>query len=131
MKERGQSLVELAISFTILMFLISGAVEFGIIFFQYVQLKDAVQEGALYGSICPNQLQEIEDRVRNASNTPIDLSSDTVSVLVSTVEDGDAIEVRAVYEHRIFMPFLPRMLGRQSIVLDARVIDTILGSGCE
>ena len=49
--ERGQSLVELAISLVILLYLLSGAVEFGILFFQYVQLRDAAQEGALYGSI--------------------------------------------------------------------------------
>ena len=39
--EHGQSLVELAISITILVFLLAGAVEFGLIFFQYVQLRDA------------------------------------------------------------------------------------------
>ena len=50
---RGQSLVELAISLVVLLMLLSGAVEFGIIFFQFVQLRDAAQEGALYGSTHP------------------------------------------------------------------------------
>ena len=54
MKERGQSLVELAVSLVILLYLLSGAAEFGILFFQYVQLRDAAQEGALYGSMNPS-----------------------------------------------------------------------------
>lgn len=130
MKERGQSLVELAITFTFLMYLISGVVEFGIIFFQYVQLRDATQEGALYGSICPNELDEIESRIRNASTSPLDLTDDSVSITISTVEDGEAIEVHSIYEHKIFMPFVPRLLGRQYITLDAEVIDTLLGGEC-
>ena len=49
--ERGQSLVEFAISLVIILWLLAGAVEFGIALFQYIQLRDAAQEGALYGSI--------------------------------------------------------------------------------
>ena len=48
--ERGQSLVELGISLLILLYLLAGAAEFGVLFFQFVQLRDAAQEGALYGS---------------------------------------------------------------------------------
>jgi len=40
--ERGQSLVEMAISLVLLLTLLSGAVEFGMAFFQFVQLRDAV-----------------------------------------------------------------------------------------
>ncbi len=51
--ERGQSLVELSISLVVLLYLLSGAVEFGLAFFQFVQLRDAAQEGALFGSMNP------------------------------------------------------------------------------
>ena len=52
--ERGQSLVELSISLVMLLYLLSGAVEFGLAFFQFVQLRDAAQEGALFGSMDPS-----------------------------------------------------------------------------
>jgi Flp pilus assembly protein TadG len=71
--ERGQSLVELAISLVIILFLLAGAVEFGIALFQFIQLRDAAQEGALYGSICPHDPDvndKIKQRVRAASDTP-------------------------------------------------------------
>ena len=37
--ERGQSLVELSISLVVLLYLLSGAVEFGLAFFQFVQRR--------------------------------------------------------------------------------------------
>lgn len=150
--ERGQSLVEFAISLVIILFLLAGAVEFGMALFQYIQLRDAAQEGALYGSICPRDAAKIEDRVRYASNTPLKLMDpplgpapgdpDYVTVQVegrdgtdgstSTPKDlllvkaGDGIYVKATYNHRIFMPFVPEFIGSKTIQIRAFVIDTVL-----
>jgi predicted secreted protein len=92
-RERGQSLVELAISLVIMLWLLSGAVEFGLAFFQFVQLRDAAQEGALYGSTHPTAVTTtggIIDRIKGSSATPIDLPNkvnsgapDAVTVTVS------------------------------------------------
>jgi len=49
--KRGQSLVELSISLMVILMLLSGAVDFGMALFSYTTLRDAAQEGALYGSI--------------------------------------------------------------------------------
>lgn len=129
-KESGQSLVELAISFTFIIFLLGGIVEFGMAFFQYVQLRDAAQEGALYGSFCqdPNQ---IEIRARNASNKPLDLHRVNIGVSVENegIEGGD-LKVTLSYDHKVFMPFIDRFTGGY-ITLRAEVIDTILSvDGC-
>ena len=137
--ERGQSLVELAISLVILLYLLSGAVEFGIIFFQFVQLRDAVQEGALYGSICDCAEADIQARARAASDKPIDLT--TVNFVV-TVEDpagnprtveaaceADAITVSATFNHQVFMPFMSTFIGN-TIPLNASVTDTVLTPVC-
>lgn len=141
--ERGQSLVELAISLVVLMFLLSGIVEFGLAFFQFVQLRDAAQEGALYGSTNPGDVTGIMDRIEGSSNTPIDLPTEitggTVTVqikvngyLSGTPEytaracEGNAIEVRVSYTHNVFMPFMCPVIGICNIPLNARVTDTIL-----
>src|SRR5215208_8154038 len=71
--ERGQSLVELSISLLGLLYLLSGAVEFGLAFFQYVQLRDAAQEGALFGSMDPAS-PSIIARVQGSSSSPVDLA---------------------------------------------------------
>jgi Flp pilus assembly protein TadG len=145
--ERGQSLVELSISMLVLLYLLSGAVEFGLAFFQFVQLRDAAQEGALFGSMDPSVgTAAIDTRVRSASGSPIDLSqSDSlqpryvaVTITAKDVEtgsdipdasracEGDAITVRVSFQHQIFMPFIPALIGRDTLPLNASVTDTVL-----
>ena len=106
-KEHGQSLVELAISLTVLLVLLSGAVSFGMALFSYVALRDAAQEGALYGSFepcvgttpgeClasdPINVAGIRDRIRTSSTSPIDFSNTSVVpdgyiTIVATNDDG-------------------------------------------
>ena len=146
---KGQSLVELAVSLVILLYLLSGAAEFGILFFQYIQLRDAAQEGALYGSINPTDTAKIIERIRDSSGTsPIDLT-DTTAVTIgifidddhtTTADDipytnttayqakdceGHGIKVVVSYDHEVFMPFMSQFIG-DTIPLDATVTDTIL-----
>lgn len=136
--ERGQSLVELAISIVVLLMLLSGAVEFGIAFFRLVQLRDAAQEGALYGSINPTDSAGIESRARNSSTSPLKLSTlvcqvdgDGVCVTIEYLPGncpGDAIRVTMKYNHKIFMPFVSAAIGRSKFPLTAQVTHTILTS---
>jgi hypothetical protein len=132
--KKGQGLVELGISFVFLMFLLGGAVEFGTVFFQYVQLRDAAQEGALYGSMYPYDTVSIEKRVRGASQTPIDLSQPEVEIFTSYPDgslcEGNGIKVSVVYHHKIFMPFIPQLFGQEIILLNGEVVDTILNQDC-
>ena len=150
--ERGQSLVEMAISLVLLLLLLSGAVEFGMAFFQFVQLRDAAQEGALYGSMNPwidaggmngkfdtgeaVNLAGIEARVRAASTSPVNLA-DTSKVTVTATNpagtakycEGEGIQVTVTYSHKIFMPFMAAIVG-PTIPLKASVTDTILTPLC-
>ena len=139
--ERGQSLVELGISLAILIFLLSGAVEFGLAFFQFVQLRDAAQEGALYGSMNPANVSGIETRIRGSSTSPIDLADGTRVTITISIDgipstdtanygavacEGHGLEVLVKYDHQIFMPFIPAFIGNSKIPLNASVTDTIL-----
>jgi Flp pilus assembly protein TadG len=138
--ERGQSLVELSISLVILLFLLSGAVEFGMAYFQFVQLRDAAQEGALYGSINPTDNAGIMARIRDSSQSPIDLSDNTVvpdsniTITPSNTTsphpcEGDGLFVEVKYDHKVFMPFMKQITG-SIIPLKASVTDTILSPVC-
>jgi Flp pilus assembly protein TadG len=69
-RERGQSLVELAVSLPIILLLLLGTIDFGMAIYSYTILKDAAQEGALYGSFDPQNKVGIENRIR--SITPQD-----------------------------------------------------------
>ena len=139
--EKGQSLVEFAISLVIILWLLAGAVELGIALFQFIQLRDAAQEGALYGSICPVE-SKIVARVRNASSSPVALSTTsgpnavtvvvegrvgtgTTSKALTTVTPGDGVYVKVSFNHRVFMPFATLFLN-STIPINASVTDTVL-----
>jgi Flp pilus assembly protein TadG len=138
--ERGQSLVELSISLVLLLILLAGAVEFGMAFFQFVQLRDAAQEGALYGSMNPSNCSEIIARVKGSSSTsPVDLNGAGVTIAVTidgnacsasapynTLDcEGHALKVDVTYQHTVFMPFFSAAIG-STFPLHASVTDTIL-----
>lgn len=141
-RERGQSLVELSISLLVLLYLLAGAVEFGIAFFQFVQLRDAAQEGALYGSMNPSACADILSRIQNSSSSPIDLTDPSVniSIQINGVNcgsygnppacEGNGLTVRIEYPHQVFMPFIPQLIGSSTINLNAEVTDTILSPVC-
>ena len=77
--EQAQSLVELAVSFMLIMFILAGAVDFGRAYFALIALRDAAQEGVIYASINPEpgDVDEIEERVKESSSNPIDFSQFT------------------------------------------------------
>ena len=107
-RERGQSLVELAISMTVLLILLAGLVDLGRGFFTFITLRDAAQEGASYASVVNNRLlesseistycTEITDRVLittkdldgGVSNGPINLETlaDAGEISVETKING-------------------------------------------
>lgn len=62
---RGQSLVEFAFCAPLLLVLLLGTLDLGQMFFQYVQLRNAVREGASYGARNPLDNAGIRSVVRN------------------------------------------------------------------
>ncbi len=154
-RQRGQSLVELAISLTVMLLLLSGAVTLGMALFSYVSLRDAAQEGALWGSFNPYDPSDttfatpntaaIQARVRASSTSPVNLSDPSVVppgyIEVSLTNPGhacegldssnapNAITVSVGYDYTVFMPFLSAITG-PNIHLKATVTDTILEPKC-
>ena len=135
--QSGQSLVEFAISLTVILYLLVGAIEFGIALFQYIQLRDAAQEGALYGSLHPEDTAGIIAHVQAASSSPIDLQNDPEVTITPTILDtdtsgnianceGDGIEVAITYPHHVFLPFVSSFIGSNTIPINVRVTDTVL-----
>ncbi len=132
--ERGQSFVELAISLVLLLMLLMAVLDFGRAFFTWIALRDAAQEGAIYGSIAPADQTQIINRVRSSSNTPVDLT-DTgavdVQVDATVACHGNQITVTVTFNNfEIATPFMSTILGTSSFPIRARVTDTILTPPC-
>lgn len=141
--ESGQSLVELAISLIVLLYLLLGAVEFGIALFQYISIRDAAQEGALYGSINPTDSAGMQARAIAAAAdvTPLTPSNVVVSwsdaskkcegsTLVGGTYVTNTVTVSITFDHEIFLPLVGDMIGNDNIRLRAQVTDTILSPIC-
>jgi Flp pilus assembly protein TadG len=87
--ELGQSMVEFAISAIVIILLLVAVADFGRAFFTYLSMRDAAQEGALYGAICPMHVVGIEARVRSTGNLPVNLA------------DATQVNIECEYRHDI------------------------------
>lgn len=143
-EESGQSLMEMAISLIIVLLLLAGVVDLGRAFFNLVALRDAAQEGAAYGSVCPNDVIGIYDRVRNSASNSVLTDPSLVEVQCFFIEEesgfeaacdsasldpqpGMAIRVVTRYDNfRLTMPFIGAAVGSQTIPLRGEILDTIL-----
>jgi hypothetical protein len=142
--EKGQSLVELSVLVTGLIILLAGVADFGRAYMIFVELRDAAQEGASYGSYSPTDFPEIEARVRDTIEEPIDLSDPSVVTVIPVLSnplracagfdpvtlEANEIEVTILYDLPITMPFLGSIIGSQELPLAATVSNAILQPPC-
>lgn len=143
-KQEGQSLVELSALMPILVILLAGVADFGRAYMIFVELRDAAQEGASFGSYSPSDFTEIEARVRDTMQEPIDLSDPSVVTVVPTLSnpaqacagfdlatmEPNELEVTILYQMQIAMPFLGAIVGDQELPIVATVSNTILQPPC-
>lgn len=133
--QHGQSMAEVAISFTMLMFIMSATVDIGRAFFAYIAIRDASQEGAAYGSLYPWDIAGIEDHVRGSSSDPFDLADLTTVNVTTSYPDGtscagDGILVVVTYDMNFFMPLITIIVPSGDVLLTASMVDTIIYPPC-
>ena len=147
--ERAQSLVELAISLPVLILILLGTLDVGMAIFSYAILRDAAQEGALYGSFNPANKAEIENRTRNISpraddavfSSPINLRDKTL-IKVDIQADGafcqgstkgiaNTLQVNVSYKYPLLMPFISPIVGSDTIPLTGTATNIILQPPCQ
>ena len=132
--EKGQSMIELAVSLVILLILISGIVDLGRVAFYYIAMRDSAQEGASYGSIFPRDCDEIIKRVKagavDSSRVQVtveingNICSNQCSFIVNT---GDIVKVTVKDPNfPITMPLLGAFIGSQSISLETTIQDNVI-----
>lgn len=148
--EKGQSLVELAISLPVILLILLGTFDFGMALFSYSILRDAAQEGALYASFNPGDKAGIETRARNilpreheegVFSSPVDLR-DKEKVIVEikvrgkacqgvTKGSANSIQVRVTYQYPILMPFTGQIVGSDTVRLSGTASNVILQPPCK
>ena len=95
-------MTEFALVMPILLFLLLGIIQFGIVFNNYVTLTDAVRAGARKGAVArrlSNPSGAVQTQVRNSAT---DLKQSNLSVTVtSTFAPGSDVTVTATYPYSI------------------------------
>jgi len=140
--------VELAISFPVMLLLLLGTIDFGMALYSYLIIRDAAQEGALYGSFNPDNRVEIESRARNIAPNdsealfffPVELNNkDVVQIKIDTsagncqgISGGaiNTITVTASHAYPMLMPFSAEVIGSKTIPLTASATNVILQPAC-
>jgi Flp pilus assembly protein TadG len=71
----GSSLLELAVIMPLLLFLLAAAVEFGWMIYVAIELSNAAQAGAIYGTLNPTDVSGISGAAQNGSSNLSGLST--------------------------------------------------------
>ena len=120
--ERGQTMTEFALILPILVVLLFGIIQFGIIFNNYVTLTDAARAGARKAAVSRQSSDPVGDcvnQVRNASSN-LDQSQLTVSCS-SSWSPGSDVTVTATYPYNISLLGWVVASGRLNTTMKERV----------
>lgn len=138
--EKGQSLVEMALTATLILFLMLATIDFGYAFLYWITIRDAAQEGAMYGSLHPRASisgsaceTALRLRVTSAAQSAvINTSSLTPANIVTTASfgltPGNPITVAVTHNYKILTPLVQNFIGDADgfITISTRVTNTIL-----
>lgn len=106
----GQSLIELAIAVPIMLLIMLGTIDVGRLFFGYIEMTNAVREGAEYAAHRPSETDKIRSYVtRHAEDLPVANITVTCSNgNCGTAVAGNRVTVSATWQ---FTPLTGQFLG--------------------
>lgn len=99
---RGQSLVELAVAMPIMLLIMLGTIDLGRAFFDYIEMRNAVREGAAYAARSFNDTAGIRQRITDHGVPTLDAPATITCSGNCTVIDG--VGVVTVSATRTFTP---------------------------
>lgn len=119
---RGQSLVETAIILPILVLIIVGIIEFGLLLNNYILITNASREGARKAALGGTD-SEIVQVVENMSTT-LDISKMTIAVSPASSHrrHGTQVKVEVVYRASLITPIIGKFFPGEEARLVASTI---------
>jgi len=143
-KEKGQSLVELAVVVVFILLLLVGIVDLGRILFYYQAMRDAAQEAVAYASAfpldntyqanCQAIINRVIDNVPDVSSVNVQFNNDTCAAhsakVIKEACSGNQVTITAIKNgYPLIMPLIGEIIG-QSINLSATTTATIISPMC-
>jgi Flp pilus assembly protein TadG len=120
--QQGQSMTEFALVLPILVFLLFGVIQFGIVFNNYITVTDAVRAGARKGAVgrhLKNPDAAVVQSVRDAGNGL--KQSDLNVTVASSWQQGEQVTVTGSYPYSISLLGLVVKSGRLTSTTKERV----------
>ncbi|CDF58760.1 TadE family protein [Thermobrachium celere] len=113
MKRKGQALIEFSIILPILLLIVMGIAEFGMILNSYLTIQTASREGARIGIIGADD-NEIVQAVYKSTQS-IDKRKINITITPSSTnrKSGDTLKVRVEYEYDLIIPIIKNILGNK------------------
>ncbi len=113
--EDGQAMVEFALTFPLVVLILSMIIDFGWIFTHELVLSTAVREGARLGSTCASSsdmVSRVTDKVEAAADIcdPDKLHIDVHNTNISNPSEGDVV-VTVDYDLNLLTPFASPIFG--------------------
>jgi Flp pilus assembly pilin Flp len=102
--ERGQTMVEFALVIPVLLVVLFGVIQFGVLYNNYVTLTDATRAGARKAAVSRLETNREALVTEKVEASAPGLDDDDLQVFVSTPggwEHGEDVTVRATYPYEI------------------------------
>ncbi|NSW89702.1 MAG: pilus assembly protein [Firmicutes bacterium] len=118
--KKGQSLVEFTIIFPLLLLVVMGIIEFGVMLNSYLAINNAAREGARAG-IVGSSSAEIENLIISTSPG---LNAEGLIITVTpgdtSRKSGDTLTVKVTYNYHLTVPIISSIFNNV-VVLNAQV----------
>jgi Flp pilus assembly protein TadG len=111
--QKGQALVEFAVILPLLLLLIMGIIEFGLMLNSYLTVRNVSREGARAG-IVGSTNAEIENTIISASPS-LEESKLTINITPpeGSRKSGDTLTVELTYRYNLIVPIISNLLGNE------------------
>ena len=121
-RQRGQTMVEFAIILPLLLLLLLGILQLGVVFNNYVTLTDAVRAGARQGAVGRSVADPVGSAVSRVRTSAAGLDQAKLSVSVTSPwTQGSNVTVTASYPYNISLLGLVVKSGSLTSVTTERV----------
>lgn len=124
-RQRGQSLVEVALAMPLLLLIMAGLLDLGRAYFTFVSISDAAEEGAAYAAFYPDDHSLIRERAAQASSGLIDLDTSMVSVAGGTTS-GSPITVTVTFDLELLTPIFREFVDDNTLTMRATAVQAII-----
>lgn len=127
--EKGQSLVEFALVLPLLLFLIMGIIQFGLVLSGYVTVSNAAREGARVGIIEKNDTSIIA-KVTEAFDVSATLTNPSIEITFPEgggYTNGNPLSVKVKGDVAIIVPLLDTVFAGNSIEVSRTSVMMIEG----